>query len=162
MPEEYLSQASSSEQSSQLSEIKKYGNDYYAFGDGTFKWYLKQYIDLAREKGAIPVLITPVARRSFNSDGTLKSGPGLHGEDFAYVKAVRSWRKKEIACLLITSIIRRKLLKQSPPHLRISCLRLFPTRLRAYGRAAMTTLITIPTRALPVWKIPTTISTAHI
>jgi len=36
LPEEYLSQASSSEQSSQLSEIKKYGNDYYAFGDGTF------------------------------------------------------------------------------------------------------------------------------
>ena len=100
LPEEYLSQASSSEQSSQLSEIKKYGNDYYAFGDGTFKWYLKQYIDLARAKGAIPVLMTPVARRSFNVDGTLKSGPGLHGEDFAYAKAVRQLAEEE-NCLLI-------------------------------------------------------------
>lgn len=100
LPEDYTSQASASEQSSQLSEIKKYGNDYYAYGDGTFKWYLKQYIDLARKKGAIPVLLTPVARRSFNSDGTLKSGPGLHGEDFAYVKAVRQLAEEE-NCLLI-------------------------------------------------------------
>lgn len=100
LPEEYLSRATSSEKASQLNEIKKYGNDYYAFGDGTFKWYLKQYIDLAREKGAIPVLMTPVARRSFNADGTLKSGPGLHGEDFAYVKAVRQLAEEE-NCLLI-------------------------------------------------------------
>lgn len=100
LPKEYTSQASASEQSSQLSEIKKYGNDYYAYGDGTFKWYLKQYIDLARAKGAIPVLMTPVARRSFNSDGTLKSGPGLHGDDFAYVKAVRQLAEEE-NCLLI-------------------------------------------------------------
>lgn len=100
LPKDYTSQASASEQSSQLSEIKKYGNDYYAYGDGTFKWYLKQYIDLARAKGAIPVLMTPVARRSFNSDGTLKSGPGLHGDDFAYVKAVRQLAEEE-NCLLI-------------------------------------------------------------
>lgn len=100
LPKEYTSQASASEQSSQLSEIKKYGNDYYAYGDGTFKWYLKQYIDLARAKGAIPVLMTPVARRSFNSDGTLKSGPGLYGDDFAYVKAVRQLAEEE-NCLLI-------------------------------------------------------------
>ena len=62
--------------------------------------YLKQYIDLARAKGAILVLMTPVARRSFNSDGTLKSGPGLHGEDFAYAKAVRQLAEEE-NCLLI-------------------------------------------------------------
>lgn len=100
LPAEYLSQASSAEQASQLSELKKYGSEYYAYGDGTYKWYLKQYIDLAREKGAIPVLLTPVARRSFNSDGTLKSGAGLHGEDFAYVKAVRQLAEEE-NCLLI-------------------------------------------------------------
>lgn len=107
LPKDYTSQASASEQSSQLSEIKKYGNDYYAYGDGTFKWYLKQYIDLARAKGAIPVLMTPVARRSFNSDGTLKSGPGLHGDDFAYVKAVRQLAEEE-NCLLIDNFVYTK------------------------------------------------------
>ena len=100
LPAEYTSQASSSEQNSALSEIAKYGPTYYAYGDGTYKWYLKQYIDLARSKGAIPVLLTPVARRSFNSDGTLKDGPGLHGDGFAYVKAVRQLAEEE-NCLLI-------------------------------------------------------------
>lgn len=35
----------------------------------TYKSYLKQYIDGARKKNAIPVLITPVERRSFSKDG---------------------------------------------------------------------------------------------
>ena len=100
LPAEYTSQATESEASKMAAEIAKYGDTYYAYGDGTYKWYLKQYIDLARSKGAIPVLITPVARVSFNSDGTLKSGPGLHGEDFAYVKAVRQLAEEE-NCLLI-------------------------------------------------------------
>ncbi len=100
LPADYLSKASDSEKTKMLQEIAKYGNEYYAYGDGTYKWYLKQYIDLAREKGAIPVLMTPVARVSFNADGTLKSGAGLHGEDFAYVKAVRQLAEEE-NCLLI-------------------------------------------------------------
>ncbi len=100
LPEEYLSQASESQKNAALAEIAKYGDEYYAYGDGTYKWYLKQFVDLAREKGAIPVLITPVARVAFNADGTLKSGAGLHGEDFAYVKAVRQLAKEE-NCLLI-------------------------------------------------------------
>ena len=100
LPEKYTSLASASEISTIKAEIAKYGEDYYAYGDGTYKWYLKQYIDLARSKGAIPVLCTPVARVSFNSDGTLKSGAGLHGEDFAYVKAVRQLANEE-NCLLI-------------------------------------------------------------
>ena len=100
LPAEYLSQAKDSEKTSMSSELAKYGAKYYAYGDGTYKWYLKQFIDLARAKGAIPVLMTPVARRSFNSDGTLKSGPGLHGDDFAYVKAVKQLAEEE-NCLLI-------------------------------------------------------------
>lgn len=84
-----------------LAEIAKYGKNYYAYDcGGTYKWFLKQYIDFARSKRAIPVLVTPVARVSFNSDGTLKSGPGLHGEDFAYVKAVRQLAEEE-NCMLI-------------------------------------------------------------
>ena len=100
LPDAFLSIASDSQKNSALNEIAKYGDEYYAYGDGTYKWYLKQYIDLAREKGAIPVLLTPVARVSFNADGTLKSGAGLHGEDFAYVKAVRQLAEEE-NCLLI-------------------------------------------------------------
>ena len=100
LPEEYTSQASESEATKMAAEIAKYGDEYYAYGDGTYKWYLKQYIDLARSKGAIPVLMTPVARVSFNADGTLRSGAGLHGEDFAYVKAVRQLAEEE-NCLLI-------------------------------------------------------------
>lgn len=100
LPNEFTSQATEKEITTITNEIAKYGDDYYAFGDGTYKWYLKQYIDLARSKGAIPVLMTPVARVSFNADGTLKSGPGLHGDDFAYVKAVRQLAEEE-NCLLI-------------------------------------------------------------
>ncbi len=100
LPEAYTSYANDSEEASALNEIKKYGSTYYQYGDGTYKWYLKQYIDFAREKGAIPVLVTPVARVSFNNDGTLKSGPGLHGDDFAYVEAVRQLASEE-NCLLV-------------------------------------------------------------
>jgi lysophospholipase L1-like esterase len=39
----------------------------------TYKQYLKMYIDGARQHSATPVLITPVGRRSTNSDGTFKN-----------------------------------------------------------------------------------------
>ena len=100
LPEEYTSKASDSEEQKALTEIKKYGSEYYAYGSGTYKWYLKQYIDFAREKGAIPVLITPVARVKFNSNGEIIGGAGLHGENFAYVEAVRQLANEE-NCLLI-------------------------------------------------------------
>ena len=100
LPPEYLAAANESEKEAILAELAKYGSDYYAYGDGTYKWYLKQYIDLARKKGAIPVLMTPVARVAFNADGALKDGPGLHGDNFAYVEAVRQLANEE-NCLLI-------------------------------------------------------------
>jgi len=100
LPEEYTSKASDSEESTALSTIAKYGSEYYAYGSGTYKWYLKQYIDLAREKGAVPVLVTPVARVKFNSQGEIIGGAGLHGDNFAYVQAVRQLAEEE-NCLLI-------------------------------------------------------------
>ena len=99
LPEAYINFASDSEESTALSTIAKYGDEYYAYGDGTFKWYLKQYIDFARSVGAIPVLVTPVARVKF-SDGKIIGGAGLHGENFAYVEAVRQLAEEE-ECLLI-------------------------------------------------------------
>lgn len=99
LPDEYVELASDSEETKALTEIAKYGSTYYAYGSGTYKWYLKQYIDFARSKGAIPVLVTPVARVKF-SDGVIIGGAGLHGENFAYVEAVRQLASEE-DCLLI-------------------------------------------------------------
>ncbi|TMV47434.1 rhamnogalacturonan acetylesterase [Paenibacillus mesophilus] len=44
----------------------------------TYKSYLKQYVEAAREKGAFPVLITPMNRRNFNPNGTLAMTHGAY------------------------------------------------------------------------------------
>lgn len=44
----------------------------------SYQAYLKQYIDGARMKGAIPVLITPVERRRFSADGRALNSHGLY------------------------------------------------------------------------------------
>ncbi|GAA0356820.1 rhamnogalacturonan acetylesterase [Bacillus horti] len=43
----------------------------------TYKEYLLKYIEVAKRKGAFPVLFTPVQRRSFNQEGELQA---THGE----------------------------------------------------------------------------------
>lgn len=48
----------------------------YTSPDGTYPQYLKQYIEAARAKGATPVLLTPVERRSFDENGGLKDTHG--------------------------------------------------------------------------------------
>ncbi|MDU1889977.1 MAG: rhamnogalacturonan acetylesterase [Dysgonomonas sp.] len=45
---------------------------------GQFQKYLRKYIVESREKGAVPVLVTPVVRRMFNSDGKTLSERGKH------------------------------------------------------------------------------------
>ena len=55
-------------------------------GDGTFKWYLQQYVDAAKAVGATPVMVTPVSRMYFNSDGTIRSH---HGDNDEYVTATK-------------------------------------------------------------------------
>jgi pectinesterase len=44
----------------------------------TYKRYLSQYIDRSRAKGAIPVLVTPVERRHFNSAGVISPSHGAY------------------------------------------------------------------------------------
>lgn len=39
---------------------------------GTYKWYLQQYIDVARAAGATPVLVTPVSRMYYEPDGSIR------------------------------------------------------------------------------------------
>lgn len=46
----------------------------------TYQSHLKEYIDGAREKGAIPVLLTPVERRGFTEDGQAKRSHGDYPE----------------------------------------------------------------------------------
>lgn len=46
----------------------------------TYKSYLKQYIDGARDKGAIPVLVTPVERRRFSAEGIAQDSHGKYPE----------------------------------------------------------------------------------
>ena len=52
--------------------------------NGSFRDNLRFFIAEARERGAYPVLITPIARRLFDENGTFR--PGSHGE---YPEAVR-------------------------------------------------------------------------
>lgn len=63
-----------------------YSETFYSYeSGGTFKWFLKQYVEEARRVGATPVLITPVARVFFDKDGKITPH---HGEGDGYVKAV--------------------------------------------------------------------------
>lgn len=55
-------------------------------GDGTFKWYLQEMVNAAKEVGATPVMVTPVSRMYFNSDGTIYSH---HGDNDEYVTATK-------------------------------------------------------------------------
>lgn len=57
-------------------------------GDGTFKWYLQQYVDAAKAVGATPVMVTPVSRRYYNSDGTIRSHHGSNDEYVTITKQV--------------------------------------------------------------------------
>lgn len=61
---------------------KAHSPERYAPADTAFKNYLRQYIDMARDKGANPVLLTSIVRRKFE-DGKLKP---THGQ---YPQAVR-------------------------------------------------------------------------
>ena len=68
----------------------------YTEANTTYKIMLKVYIDEARKRGAVPVLVTPVARRHFDENGKI-AGSGLH---FDYPKAVRELAEKENVFLI--------------------------------------------------------------
>lgn len=113
LPQEYIDHNSEENVTKAYNTIKTYGDTYFSYDcGGTYKWYLKQYVDFARDKGAIPVLVTPVARVAFNADGTLRDGAGRHGDNFAYVQAVRQLAKEE-DCLLIDNFAYTKKLVET-------------------------------------------------
>ena len=57
---------------------------------GSYQENLRLYINAARQAGAYPVLITPIARRLFDEAGNFR--PGSHGQ---YPEAMRQLAKQE-------------------------------------------------------------------
>lgn len=104
--------------SSVASEIAYYGENYYAYDkeglNGTFKGYLKEYVDFAREKGATPVLITPVTRVKW-SGNTIVGAEGAHGKNLEYVEAVRQLASEEDVLLIDLYAYTKKLLETATP-----------------------------------------------
>jgi lysophospholipase L1-like esterase len=60
----------------------------------TYKEYLKRYINAVRAKGAIPVLVTSMNRRTFDSDGKITNSLG------DYPEAMRQTAKEEGVALI--------------------------------------------------------------
>lgn len=87
----------------------RYGETFYSYDcGGTYKWYLKQYIEVARKAGATPVLVTPVSRLYYTSDGKIRphhdsseNGNGTQTtENNAYVEAMKQLAKEEKVILI--------------------------------------------------------------
>lgn len=79
-------------------------NDEKIKGEGNGAWgsysnLLTEFVQSAKEKGAIPVLVTPTQRRFFNENGTLKE---THGEFPAAMRTVA--QKNNIALIDITKM----------------------------------------------------------
>ncbi len=55
-------------------------------GDGSFKWYLQEMVNAAKEVGATPVMVTPVSRMYFDGNGDITSH---HGSNDEYVIATK-------------------------------------------------------------------------
>lgn len=103
IPKEYIEalmeDASIEDKQAVINSVKAFNNSYphdmyYPYSKngekGSYKWFIKQYIDMAREHGAIPVLITAPARTQFSCDGKIKDGCGLHGgNNFSYIRAMK-------------------------------------------------------------------------
>ena len=91
------------------SYVEKYGTSFYSYDCGaTYKWYLMQYVNVALEAGATPVLVTPVSRQYFDGKGRIT--PHHDSKDTstktqitrnnAYVEAVRQLAKEKKILLI--------------------------------------------------------------
>ncbi len=81
----------------------------YADPATDFPANLRRFVREVRERGGLPVLATPVVRRAWNDDGTLRD---THG---AYVAAVRAVATKENVPLMEMEALTRQLLTDLGP-----------------------------------------------
>ena len=85
---------------------------------GQYQKYLGKYIAESRERGAIPVLLTPVVRRLFNEDNEI-TGNGLHNltelapddSTMNYPAAMRALAKELSVPLVDMTVLTEKLVK---------------------------------------------------
>ncbi|MWB94044.1 rhamnogalacturonan acetylesterase [Flavobacterium sp. GA093] len=76
-------------------KIKGEGNGAW----GSYSTLLAEFVQAAKDKGAIPVLVTPTQRRFFNENGTLKE---THGDFPAAMRAVA--QKNAVALIDVTKM----------------------------------------------------------
>nr|WP_315241692.1 rhamnogalacturonan acetylesterase [uncultured Flavobacterium sp.] len=76
-------------------KIKGEGNGAW----GSYSTLLAEFVQSAKDKGAIPVLVTPTQRRAFNENGTLKE---THGDFPAAMRVVA--QKNNIALIDVTKM----------------------------------------------------------
>jgi len=90
---------------------KEWDEKRYTTPYGTYKEYLKQYIQVARNSGAIPVLITSLTRRCFADSWTLVSETKLEN----YAAGMRQVAEEEqVALVDLYSKSRAKLEEAGP------------------------------------------------
>lgn len=91
------------------SYVDRYGTTFYSYdGGGTYKWYLMQYVNVALDAGATPVLVTPVSRMYFDGKGRITphhdsketSTKTQITRNNAYVEAVRQLAKEKKILLI--------------------------------------------------------------
>lgn len=82
-----------------------YEKTFYPYESGTFKWYMLQHVSAIKKTGATPVLLTPMCRLFFNSEG--KIVPHF-GENDGYIEAIRQLAKEEnIECIDMYDITKK-------------------------------------------------------
>lgn len=82
LPDESLKSATPDAYKSQ------YGDTYFSWDCGaTYKGYLQAYINVAVKAGAIPVIVSPVSRMYYTSDGKIKTHHDANMTDYEPTKA---------------------------------------------------------------------------
>ncbi len=87
---------------------KKADPSRYTDPDGDFKENLRKFINVARNKKAVPVLITPLERRKFGTDGSL-----LPSEHTEYVRTMKEVAEEQSVALIDLFTMSRELLQKT-------------------------------------------------
>jgi lysophospholipase L1-like esterase len=83
----------------------------------TFRSNLTKLIDGVEAQGGVPVLVTPIVRRSFNSDGTLNNGTALHvnGVGADLPREMRTLAQQQGVKLIDLTALTKRLVEQLGP-----------------------------------------------